>query len=238
MELHLPQRGRQVLTGLGVGAIFAVLGLLGFAVAGLLSPLFSSDAPREIRLPPPTPPPVAAAPSPPPPAPPPTPAPPAPAPVVTAPPPPPPPPPAIPSPARSKVPPIARLGLRREVLAGLTALKSELAQCSSSPTPHADFQPGQSFVVLDTEVRSGSLKVISSNLDQGGPVNDSFVTCVRNKLTGREFTANDAQPGMTIRISIPLGPAGDSLALPGTFVGEEDPRERRVFPTTRGIQER
>jgi len=58
------------------------------------------------------------------------------------------------------------------------------------------------------------------------------------QLTGREFTANDAQPGMTIRISIPLGPAGDSLALPGTFVGEEDPRERRVFPTTRGIQER
>ena len=238
MELHLPERGRQVLTGLGVGALFAVLGLLGFAVAGLFSPLFSSDAPREIRLPPPTPPPVAAAPSPPPPPPPPAPAPPAPAPVVAAPPPPPPPAPVLPAPTRSKLPPLARLGLRREVLAGLNALKGELGQCSSSSTARAEYQHGQSFVVLDTEARDGSIKVTSSNVDQGGPVNDAFVTCVRNKLSGREFTAKDAQPGMNIRISIPLGPNGDSLSLPGTFVGEEDPRERRLLPATRGAQDR
>jgi hypothetical protein len=237
MELHLPHRGRQVLTGLGVGGVFAVLGLLGFAVAGLFSPLFSSDAPREIRLPPPTPP-VAAAPSPLPPPPPPAPARPPPAPVVAAPPPPPPPPPAVPAAARSKLPPLARIGLRREVLAGLNALKAELGQCSSSSTARAEYQPGQSFVVLDTEAREGSIRVVSSNLDQGGPVNDAFVTCVRNKLSGHEFAAKDAQPGMSIRISIPLGPNGESLALPGTFVGEEDPRERRQFPITRGVQER
>jgi len=237
MELHLPERGRQALTGLGVGAIFAVLGLLGFAVAGLLSPFFSSDAPREIRLPPAAP--VAAAPIPPPPPPAPAPAPPPPAPVVAAPPPPPPPPPpAVPSPIRSKLAPLARLGLRREVLAGLTAMKDELGHCSTSPTARAEYQPGQSFIVLETETRDGSIRVTSSNLDQGGPVNDSFVACVRNKLSGHEFAAKDAQPGMNIRISIPLGPNGESLAVPGTFVGEEDPRERRQFPITRGVKER
>jgi len=93
-------------------------------------------------------------------------------------------------------------------------------------------------VVLQTEPREGSVRVISTSLDQGGAVNDAFVTCVRSKLNGREFAANDAKAGMTIRISIPLGPSGDSLSLPGTFVGEEDPREHRVFPHFRSPQER
>src|SRR5262249_56776178 len=124
MDLHLPARGRQVLTALSVGGVLAVLGLLGFAVAAMLSPLFSSNAPREIRAPPPpTPPPVAAAPSPPPAPPPaPAPAPPPPVAVVTAPPTPAPsPPPAL---ARSNLPPLIRLGLRRGVLA-------------APPAPHA-----------------------------------------------------------------------------------------------------
>jgi len=235
MDLHLPARGRQVLTALSVGGVLAVLGLLGFAVAAMLSPLFSSNAPREIRAPPPpTPPPVAAAPSPPPaPPPPPAPAPPPPVAVVTAPPTPaPPPPPAL---ARSNLPPLIRLGLRREIIAGLHALQGELGQCSSSGARQE--LAGQSFVVLETEPHEGSVKVLSTSLDQGGAVNDAFVACVRNKLNGRELAAKDAKAGMNIRIRIPLGPSGDSLSLPGTFVGEDDPREHRVFPTARGPQD-
>src|SRR5262249_59514359 len=52
MDLHLPARGRQVLTALSVRGILAVLGVLGFSVAARFSPLFSTDAPREVRPPP------------------------------------------------------------------------------------------------------------------------------------------------------------------------------------------
>jgi len=221
MDLHLPARARQVLTVLAMGGAFLALGLLGFGVAALLSPLFSSDAPREIRPPPPAPPPVAAAPAP---TPPPPPAPPPPAPVVVAAPPPPPPPaPVIPSPALT---PLARLSIRRQVIAAISDLKAELGRCPSSSV-RPDNQPGQSFVVMETEVGEGSLKVISTRLDQGAAINDAYVACVRSTLEGRVFPAKEVRPGMNVRISIPIGPGGNSLALPATFVGDEDPRERR-----------
>ena len=67
---------RQVLTAFGVGGSFIVLGLLGFAVAAILSSLWPARLARSCRAPPPAPPPVAAAPPAPAPTPPPPPAPP------------------------------------------------------------------------------------------------------------------------------------------------------------------
>ena len=231
MALKLPPRARQVLTALGVGGAFVVLGLLGFGLAALLSSLVSSDAPREIRVPPPAPPPVAAAPpAAPPPAPPP-PAPPPPAPVVAVP--APPPAPALPGPAIS---PLVRITLRRQVIGALTELKTELARCPS--TGRTESPGNQSFVILETEGQEGSLRVASTRLDQADTVNDGFVACVRSTLQGRVLAVQGAKRGMNLRVNIPLGPGGNNLALAGAIIGNEDPREHRGVANPRAVRER
>jgi hypothetical protein len=238
MALQLPPRARQVLTAFGVGGSFIVLGLLGFALAAILSSLVASEAPREIRAPPPAPPPVAAAP--PAPAPTPPPAPPAPPkPVAVAA--PAPPPPVIPQGQILPAPfaPMERFNIRRQVMAALNGLKDDFSRCPSSST-RPENQPGQSFVILETEFSNGSLKVVSSRLDQAAPVNDDFVACVRKTLEGRVLPAAGAKPGMPtkININIPLGPGGNSLALAGTFVGNESPRELKGVANPRAPKDR
>ena len=142
----------------------------------------------------------------------------------------------MPEPAFS---PLGRLTLRRQVIAALTALKAELGRCPTTAGRPENQPGGQSFVVLETEGQEGSLRIASTRLDQGtSSVSDGFVTCVRSTLQGRVLSAQGAKPGMNVRVSVPLGPGGNNLALAGTFVGDEDPREHRDVANPRAVRER
>ena len=133
--------------------------------------------------------------------------------------------------------PLERINIRRQVVAALNGLKADFTRCPSSST-RPENQPGQSFVILETEVSNGSLKILSSRLDQAAPVNDDFVACVRKTLEGRVLPAASAKTGMPLKINIPLGPGGNSLALAATFVGSEDPRERKGVANPRTPKDR
>ena len=208
---------RRLLWGGAVTVAFLLLALLGLALASLLHP---GDAarpePEAAALPPPPPHPM---PEPPP-------LPPRPAPTATAPPPPPPPAPApeaqaplLPAP---KLPLPTRLRVRRDILKDIGALKEELSRCSAEAMP-ASPAGGRAALVFDTVADSGAVRIVSGRLEAERPVNDAFVTCARSVLEGKRLPVANLPAGARLRLSIPIGPRGNSLSLPAATVAEAEP---------------
>jgi hypothetical protein len=200
---------------------FVLLAVLGLGLGSLLS--FGESARPEPEPAPivrPAPRPVAELAPPPPP-------PPLPAPVAV---PPPPPAPGAPVAAPVQRPPLpgpplslpGRLRARREILRDIGALKDELSRCPAEPVTRTG-PGGRAALVLDLVAEADAMRVVSSRLDAEAPVNDRFVSCARSALEGKRFAVSGTTPGTRLRMSIPLGPTGNSLSLPAASVTEAGP---------------
>jgi hypothetical protein len=107
--------------------------------------------------------------------------------------------------------------MRQAILREISGLRDELARCPSDPvtrTPPA----ARAGLVLDTVIEEGAVHVASSRVEADGPVNDRFVSCARSVLEGKRFSMAGAPVGTRFRLFLPLGPNGNSLALPGAAI--------------------
>jgi hypothetical protein len=65
---------------------------------------------------------------------------------------------------------------------------------------------------------------VGTGLEADGPVNDQFVSCARSVLEGKRFRATQANPGMHLRLFVPIGPKGNSLALSAASLSPNGPQ--------------
>jgi len=208
---------QRALRVLGTAGAFVVLVVLGLGLASL----FGQEAPS-----PPEPEPVAVVR----PAPPPEPSPPPPPPERAPPPAPPPPPapaplptPVVPSPGKPGALTLnARLRIRREIVFGITRLKSEVSRCPMDPVQRTTPAPGRSALVLEAVGLGDEVRIVGSSLESEVPVNDRFVSCARAALEGKVFPAPGATSGLRLRVFVPIGPAGNSLAVSSASLAEVD----------------
>lgn len=211
---------RRLLWGGAVTVAFLLLALLGLALASLLHPGDVARPEPEAAAPPPRP--QRPVPEPPPPPPP----PPRPAPTAIAPPPPPPPPaaepqaPLLPTP---KLPLPTRLRVRRDILKDIGALKEDLSRCSAEGMP-ASPAGGRAALVFDAVADSGAIRIVSGRLEAERSVNDAFVICARSVLEGKRLPVANLPAGARLRLSIPIGPRGNSLSLPAATVADAEPQ--------------
>jgi len=208
---------RRLLWGGAVTVAFLCLALLGLALASLLHPGDVARPEPEAAAPPPRPP--RPLPEPPPPPPP----PPRPAQTAAAPPPAPAAEPQAPLLPAPKLPLPTRLRIRRDILRDIGALKEELSRCSAEGMP-ASAAGGRAALVFDTVVDSGAVRIVSGRLEAERPVNDAFVTCARTVLEGKRLAVPGLPAGTRLRLSIPIGPRGNSLSLPAATVAEAEAR--------------
>ena len=114
--------------------------------------------------------------------------------------------------------------VRQQAIRDIAALKDELARCPSEPVTRTP-PTARAALVLDAVAEAGAVRVASGRLEADGPVNDRFVSCARSVIEGKRFAVSAVPPGTRFRLTIPLGPNGNSLSLPAaslTEAGESD----------------
>jgi hypothetical protein len=80
---------------------------------------------------------------------------------------------------------------RRELKAGLAALREQVAPCDAT---------GASFT-LDVESAEGTLRVVEAHLDAGGSAGAEAVACARSALVGVRIPAAAVEPGRRWQLS-------------------------------------